>query len=112
MTSCPRCFRARSSQRRSAAATSRGAASARGRVGWLSAACVVARHPFLFYEDMELCLAAAGEGVPTILQPDVAARRRRSPRGAAARRLTGRGATTPAVSCARGRLARGAGVRR
>jgi N-acetylglucosaminyl-diphospho-decaprenol L-rhamnosyltransferase len=71
MTSCPRCFRARSSQRRSAAATSRGAASARGRVGWLTAACVAARHPFLFYEDMELCLRARDLGVPTILRPDI-----------------------------------------
>jgi N-acetylglucosaminyl-diphospho-decaprenol L-rhamnosyltransferase len=56
------------------------------RVGWVTAACVVARtdllrhlgpfdeRAFLFYEDMELCLAAAREGVPTILHPDVAVR--------------------------------------
>ena len=56
------------------------------RVGWAIAACVVARtgllrrlgpfdeDAFLFYEDMELCLAAAREGVPTVLHPDVALR--------------------------------------
>ena len=56
------------------------------RVGWVTAACVVARTnvlrrlgpfdegAFLFYEDMELCLAAAREGVPSVLHPDVALR--------------------------------------
>jgi N-acetylglucosaminyl-diphospho-decaprenol L-rhamnosyltransferase len=29
---------------------------------------------FLFYEDMELCLTAARQGVPTILHPDVRVR--------------------------------------
>ena len=29
---------------------------------------------FLFYEDMELCLTAAREGVPTVLHPDIALR--------------------------------------
>jgi N-acetylglucosaminyl-diphospho-decaprenol L-rhamnosyltransferase len=55
-------------------------------VGWAIAACVVARtdllrrlgpfdpDAFLFYEDMELCLAAARAGVPTVLQPDIALR--------------------------------------
>jgi GT2 family glycosyltransferase len=55
-------------------------------VGWAIAACVVARTElfrrlgpfdegaFLFYEDMELCLAAARDGVPTILHPDIAVR--------------------------------------
>jgi N-acetylglucosaminyl-diphospho-decaprenol L-rhamnosyltransferase len=58
----------------------------RRRVGWAIAACVMARtellhglgpfdeRAFLFYEDMELCLAAAREGVPTVLHPDVALR--------------------------------------
>ncbi len=53
------------------------------RVGWVTAACLVARtgllrrlgpfdeRAFLFYEDMELCLRAARQGVPTILHPDV-----------------------------------------
>jgi GT2 family glycosyltransferase len=53
------------------------------RVGWVTAACLVARtdllrrlgpfdeRAFLFYEDMELCLSAARQGVPTILHPDV-----------------------------------------
>lgn len=56
------------------------------RVGWAIGACIVARtdllrslgpfdeRAFLFYEDMELCLAAAREGVPTVLHPDVALR--------------------------------------
>ena len=56
------------------------------RVGWVIAACMVARtdllrrlgpfdeRAFLFYEDMELCLAAARRGVPTVLHPDVAIR--------------------------------------
>ena len=55
-------------------------------VGWAIAACLVARTDlfralgpfdpgaFLFYEDMELCLAAARAGVPTVLQPDIALR--------------------------------------
>ena len=56
------------------------------RVGWVIGACVVARtdllralgpfdpHAFLFYEDMELCLAAARAGAPTVLHPDIAVR--------------------------------------
>lgn len=52
-------------------------------VGWAVAACVVARTatlrrlgpfdpgPFLFYEDMDLCLRARAAGVPTILDPTV-----------------------------------------
>jgi N-acetylglucosaminyl-diphospho-decaprenol L-rhamnosyltransferase len=56
------------------------------RVGWVTAACLLARtdllrrlgpfdeRAFLFYEDMELCLTAARQGVPTILQPDVRVR--------------------------------------
>jgi GT2 family glycosyltransferase len=58
----------------------------RTRVGWAIAACLVARTDllrslgpfdagaFLFYEDMELCLAAARMGVPTVLHPDIALR--------------------------------------
>jgi GT2 family glycosyltransferase len=58
------------------------------RVGWATAACLVARSDllrrlgpfdpdaFLFYEDMELCLRARRAGVPTILRPDVAVRHR------------------------------------
>jgi N-acetylglucosaminyl-diphospho-decaprenol L-rhamnosyltransferase len=57
-------------------------------VGWAVAACLVARtallrrlgpfdpDAFLFYEDMELCLRARREGVPTLLRPDVALRHR------------------------------------
>jgi N-acetylglucosaminyl-diphospho-decaprenol L-rhamnosyltransferase len=53
-------------------------------VGWAVAACLVARtgllrrlgpfdpDAFLFYEDMELCLRARREGVPTLLRPGVA----------------------------------------
>ena len=53
-------------------------------VGWAVAACLVAPtdllrrlgpfdpDAFLFYEDMELCLRARREGVPTLLRPDVA----------------------------------------
>jgi GT2 family glycosyltransferase len=53
------------------------------RVGWAIGACLVARtellrrlgpfdaDAFLFYEDMELCLAAARAGAPTVLHPDV-----------------------------------------
>lgn len=56
------------------------------RVGWATAACLAARtgllralgpfdsSAFLFYEDMELCLAAARAGVPTVLYPDVVLR--------------------------------------
>jgi N-acetylglucosaminyl-diphospho-decaprenol L-rhamnosyltransferase len=57
-------------------------------VGWAVAAAVVARtdllrrlgpfdpDAFLFYEDMELCLRARREGVPTLLRPQVALRHR------------------------------------
>jgi GT2 family glycosyltransferase len=57
-------------------------------VGWAVAACLVARtdllrrlgpfdpDAFLFYEDMELCLRARREGVPTLLRPGVALRHR------------------------------------
>lgn len=57
-------------------------------VGWAIAACVVAPTPllrhlgpfdpatFLFYEDLDLCLRARAEGVPTVLHPDVALRHR------------------------------------
>ena len=50
-------------------------------VGWAVAACLVARtdllrrlgpfdpDAFLFYEDMELCLRARRQGVPTLLRP-------------------------------------------
>ena len=52
------------------------------RVGWAIAACVAARTDllrrlgpfdpgaFLFYEDMDLCLRAGGEGIPTELRPE------------------------------------------
>ncbi|MEA2408449.1 MAG: N-acetylglucosaminyl-diphospho-decaprenol L-rhamnosyltransferase [Thermoleophilaceae bacterium] len=52
-------------------------------LGWAIAACVAARtdllrrlgpfdpSAFLFYEDMELCLRARREGVPTVLEPDI-----------------------------------------
>ena len=55
----------------------------RREVGWAIAACVAARTDllrrlgpfdpaaFLFYEDMELCLHARREGVPTLLVPDI-----------------------------------------
>ena len=55
-------------------------------VGWAVAACVAARtdllrrlgpfdpQAFLFYEDMELCLNAGAQGVPTILRPDIRVR--------------------------------------
>jgi N-acetylglucosaminyl-diphospho-decaprenol L-rhamnosyltransferase len=55
-------------------------------VGWAIAACLVARtdllrrlgpfdpDAFLFYEDMELCLHARREGVPTLLVPAVRVR--------------------------------------
>ncbi|HEY1358003.1 MAG TPA: glycosyltransferase family 2 protein [Thermoleophilaceae bacterium] len=53
------------------------------RVGWAIGACLAARtdllrelgpfdpRPFLFYEDMDLCLRAHASGVPTELHPDV-----------------------------------------
>jgi N-acetylglucosaminyl-diphospho-decaprenol L-rhamnosyltransferase len=56
------------------------------RVGWAVAACIVGRtdelralgpfdpDAFLFYEDMELCLAARRAGIATIYRPDVAVR--------------------------------------
>lgn len=56
------------------------------RVGWAIGACLVARTEllrslgpfdpgaFLFYEDMELCLAAARAGIPTVLHPDIVLR--------------------------------------
>ena len=55
-------------------------------VGWAIAACVAARTDllrragpfdpaaFLFYEDLELCLRAAGLGAPTLLRPGVRVR--------------------------------------
>jgi N-acetylglucosaminyl-diphospho-decaprenol L-rhamnosyltransferase len=55
-------------------------------VGWAIAACVAARTDllrrlgpfdptaFLFYEDMELCLNARRQGVPTILRPELRVR--------------------------------------
>ena len=60
--------------------------SSRREVGWVVGACLVARSDllrglgpfdpsaFMFYEDMELCLRARREGVPTVLRPDVAVR--------------------------------------
>jgi GT2 family glycosyltransferase len=56
------------------------------RVGWAVAACLAAPTDllrrlgpfdpgqFLFYEDMDLCLRARSEGVPTELHPDVSLR--------------------------------------
>jgi GT2 family glycosyltransferase len=53
-------------------------------VGWAIAACVVAPtallrrlgpfdpETFLFYEDLDLCLRARAEEIPTVLQPDIA----------------------------------------
>jgi N-acetylglucosaminyl-diphospho-decaprenol L-rhamnosyltransferase len=55
-------------------------------VGWALAACLAARtellrrlgpfdpSAFLFYEDMELCLRARGDGVPTMLRPGIRVR--------------------------------------
>ena len=55
-------------------------------VGWAIAACLVARTEllrrlgpfdpgaFLFYEDLDLCLRARDQGVPTVLHPDVRVR--------------------------------------
>jgi N-acetylglucosaminyl-diphospho-decaprenol L-rhamnosyltransferase len=55
-------------------------------VGWAIAACVAARTdvlrrlgpfdpgPFLFFEDMDLCLRARAAGVPTVLDPTVRVR--------------------------------------
>jgi GT2 family glycosyltransferase len=57
-------------------------------VGWAVAACLVARTQllrrlgpfdpdvFLFYEDMELCLRARTQSVPTLLRPGIALRHR------------------------------------
>jgi len=59
---------------------------AAGPVGWALAACLAARTEllrrlgpfdpgaFLFYEDMELCLRARDEGVPTMLRPEIRVR--------------------------------------
>ncbi|HEX6744649.1 MAG TPA: glycosyltransferase [Solirubrobacteraceae bacterium] len=56
------------------------------RVGWAIAACVAAPTsllrrlgpfdpgPFLFYEDMDLCLRAHAAGIPTVLRPAVVVR--------------------------------------
>jgi N-acetylglucosaminyl-diphospho-decaprenol L-rhamnosyltransferase len=56
------------------------------RVGWAIAACLAARtallrrlgpfdpDPFLFYEDLDLCLKARAAGVPTVLHPDIRVR--------------------------------------
>jgi GT2 family glycosyltransferase len=56
------------------------------RVGWAVAACLVGRtdelralgpfdpDAFLFYEDMELCLAARRAGIATVYRPDVRVR--------------------------------------
>ena len=56
------------------------------RVGWAIAAALAARtdtlrrlgpfdpDAFLFFEDLDLCLRAAAEGVPTVLHPDVVLR--------------------------------------
>jgi N-acetylglucosaminyl-diphospho-decaprenol L-rhamnosyltransferase len=55
-------------------------------VGWAIAACLVARtellqrlgpfdpDAFLFYEDLDLCLRARQQGIPTVLHPDVRVR--------------------------------------
>jgi N-acetylglucosaminyl-diphospho-decaprenol L-rhamnosyltransferase len=55
-------------------------------VGWALAACLAARtellrrlgpfdpDAFLFYEDMELCLRAREQGVPTMLRPEIRVR--------------------------------------
>ncbi len=55
-------------------------------VGWAIAACVAARtevlrrlgpfdpRPFLFFEDMDLCLRARAAGIPTVLDPSVRVR--------------------------------------
>jgi GT2 family glycosyltransferase len=55
-------------------------------VGWAIAACLVARTDlllrlgpfdpgaFLFYEDLDLCLRACEQGVPTVLHPEVRVR--------------------------------------
>ena len=55
-------------------------------VGWAIAACLVARtellrhlgpfdpDAFLFYEDLDLCLRAREQGVPTVLHPEVRVR--------------------------------------
>jgi N-acetylglucosaminyl-diphospho-decaprenol L-rhamnosyltransferase len=68
-------------------------------VGWAIAACVAARtevlrrlgpfdpDAFLFYEDMELCLSAGAQGIPTILHPEIRLRHRG---GASTERALGR----------------------
>ena len=54
-------------------------------VGWAVAAALVARtdllralgfdpEAFLFYEDLDLCLRAAADGIPTVLHPEVVLR--------------------------------------
>jgi GT2 family glycosyltransferase len=55
-------------------------------VGWAIAACVAAKtsllrrlgpfdpEAFLFYEDLDLCLRARQQGIPTILHPEIALR--------------------------------------
>jgi N-acetylglucosaminyl-diphospho-decaprenol L-rhamnosyltransferase len=57
-------------------------------VGWAVAAALVARadllatlgpfdpSTFLFYEDLDLCLRAAAQGIPTVLHPEVVLRHR------------------------------------
>jgi N-acetylglucosaminyl-diphospho-decaprenol L-rhamnosyltransferase len=61
-------------------------AAAPRHVGWVVAACLAARTEllrrlgpfdpghFLFYEDMDLCLRARAQGVPTVLDPSVRVR--------------------------------------
>ncbi len=53
-------------------------------VGWVIAACLAARtetlrrlgpfdpETFLFFEDLDLCLRARQEGIPTVLRPEIA----------------------------------------
>ena len=81
-------------------------------VGWAIAACMAARtdvlrrlgpfdpDAFLFYEDMELCLRARDEGVPTMLRPDI---RLRHLGGTSTERALGPGALElPRAAPARG----------
>ena len=89
-------------------------------VGWVVAACIVARTDllrrlgpfdpdvFLFYEDLDLCLRAADAGVPTLLRPDVVLRHTGG--ASVGRALRGRDAVMRAqrrreVMASRGRLA-------
>jgi N-acetylglucosaminyl-diphospho-decaprenol L-rhamnosyltransferase len=89
-------------------------------VGWVVAACIVARTDllrrlgpfdpgvFLFYEDLDLCLRAADAGVPTLLRPHVALRHTGG--ASVGRALRGRDAEMRArrrreVMARRGRLA-------